>query len=480
MQTPIILAVVYILGMPIILRLLALAHKKLVTDKKIEKLSKNRASLKDAPSPIWPVWKERIGFTIKDKRAVSEKKPKEGEEPAGPGMTRQQLFFLLWGIGLVITVVAGFINKPIIIVAGVIMFFAAITFGIMSSKAILEAKKKVVRRMFDIARTKLGQSAEYESNPGAVVRVLEWADYIKPRKAEFDVPTAFNAEGGEESFMKQFNQIFGQDSAWVPSDDKETGEPGWNYEKGIVTIHAVPPLPTMAPWDEHYVLGEGIAWSFFPIALGVEGGVELPNPATGKIENVLGFDLSGLQPSEGKKFGIKTSPTITTSPMCLVGSEKILTVQGWMTIKGIAERKDPILVKTLNKEGDFVYNKMIGTYLTRKSANIVKVVFDDGSYVRCTSDHEWMISTGEYIVAEDLKSLYVKGYNQENLLVVSVESDGVSDVYDGEVEETHNFVVATNSDINKGIVSSNCFIGGGTGGGKSLSSDTLVEVIETA
>ena len=319
MNIVIILALVYLIGMPILFRLIAFLHKKLITDRKIEKLGKNKSALKKMPTPIWNTWKERLKLSFKDKRTVGKKQPKAGEEPNNGGLKHNQILFGIWALGLVITVIAGFTGKLILIPIGFTIFFISMGFGIFSSKSVLEARKNVLSRMFDIARTKLGQSAEYESNPSEVIRVVEWNDYIKPNKVEFDVPTAFNAEGGEEAFMKQFNQIFGQETAWVPSDNKETGEPGWNYEKGIVTVHAVPPLPQMAPWDEHYVLADGVAWSFFPIALGVENGIELPNPETGKIENVIGFDLSGEQSKVGKKAGIKVSPTITTSPMVFVG-----------------------------------------------------------------------------------------------------------------------------------------------------------------
>lgn len=311
-------ALAYIIVMPIVFRLIALLHKKLITDKKIEKLQKTRGtSTKAMPTPIWGVWKERLKFAFKDKRTASGKPPKEGAEP-GDGLKRNQALFLIWGIGLVLMVVAGLANQPILILFSVITFFFSMGYGIASAKSILEARKNVLIRMLDIARVKLGQDGSV--NPNEVVRVLDWVDYIKPNKVEFDVPTAFNAEGGEEGFLKQFNQIFGQETAWVPSDDPETHKPGWDYEKGIVTIHAVPPLPQMAKWDEHYVLSEEVAWSFFPIGLGVENGLELTNPETGLIENVLGFDVSGEQVKVAKKKGVKMSATIAPpAPMVFVG-----------------------------------------------------------------------------------------------------------------------------------------------------------------
>jgi hypothetical protein len=320
MEFPLILAGVYIVVMPIVFRLIALAHKKLVTDRKLEKLNK-KTPFEDLPQPIWPIWKERISYTIKDKRVLSLKKQKEtkpGEEPNG-GIQHRVVFLLIWLTGLLTTFVGTVVNMWQMIVAGFIIFFFAMGFGIAASKSIVEYRKNIVRRMYNLAKVKLGVSAKYENQPEAVVRILEWADPLKPNKVQFsNIPESFPAEG-EEGFLRQYNQLFGQETAWVPFVDPETGEGGWDYAKGVVTLRAVPPLPQYAEWNENYVLSDGVAWSFFPIALGVENGLQLPNPETGEIENVLGFDLSGKQEKAAKQHGLQLGEEVTTSPMVFVG-----------------------------------------------------------------------------------------------------------------------------------------------------------------
>lgn len=478
MELAIILAVVYAIGLPIILRLAAFAHKKLITDKKIEKMQRNKQSAKKQPTVLWHMWKERLKFAFKDKRMVSKKKPKDGEEPTNGGLKNNQMLFLIWGIGLILAAVAGITGKFILLGIAALTFFISVGFGITTAKSVLEARKNVLARMFEIATTKLGQSAEYKNNPSEVIRVTEWNDFIKPNKVEFDVPTAFNAEGGEEGFMKQFNQIFGQETAWIPSDDPETHEPGWNYEKGMVTIHAVPPLPQMAPWSDHYVNAEGVAWSFFPIGLSTSNGIELPNPETGLVENVIGFDLSGEQAGIGKKAGIKVSPTITTSPMCLVAETLIVMSDDTVkSIKEISEMKSDVFVKSIDENGDFVSRRMFGTQVTRYNAEVLKLTMDDESEVICTLDHKWLTDSG-YVPANEIHTgSKIVGYKKDFSTVSSVEKlDELFTVYDGEVEETHNFIVK--NDSSSGIVSHNCFVGGGTGGGKSLDSETLVRVVK--
>lgn len=311
MQLTLILAAIYIIVMPIIFRLVAFTHKKLVTQRAMQKAGNNRNQQAKVPKPIWGIWKERITFTMKDKRDAQIGKKQVN-------LQNRQMFFLIWGIGLATVVLGAFLGNWKIYVPSYFIFFFATGFGISASKDILEKREKMFRRMFEIAQSKMGLSSEFSENPQQAIRVLEWADPLKPNKVQFDVPTTFGQEG-EEGFLRQFNQVFGNETAWVPFDDAENGVPGWNYEEGTATFRAVPPLPTMAPWDEHYVIGEGVAWSFFPIALGVENGVALPNPQTGEVENVLGFDLSGEQTKIGKKAGLTVGPEITTSPMVFVG-----------------------------------------------------------------------------------------------------------------------------------------------------------------
>lgn len=323
MQLAIVLGLVYLIVMPIIFRLIAFAQKKLLIDRRAAKAKGNKNAVKNLPKPVWPKWRERIAFTMKDKRDVVLKKPKKGEEPKSSNIQNRKMFFGLWIAGLLVTALGSFIGMWQIILTGYAIFFITMIFGIKSADAVIVTRQNVYNRMFSIARLKLGQSAEYSESPQAVITVLEWNDYVKPQKVEFLVPDSFGA-AGEEGFLQQYNQIFGTETTWVPSNDPDPKDenrilPGWNYEEGKVTIYAVPPLPGRADWDEHYVLQDGVAWSFFPIGLGVENGIELPNPKTGSTENVLGFDLSGEQAKVGSKHGVKVSGTISTSPMVFIG-----------------------------------------------------------------------------------------------------------------------------------------------------------------
>lgn len=326
MNTLIIGLLIYLVVFPIIFRLIGFMDSSIKKRRLQKQLMTKGASkaniLKNAPEPSWPKWSGRLKFTRGDKRQFVLGKPKEGKQPKTLPLSRRQAYWGIRLLGLVFALLGGFLGLGkaffVLLVVAFIFYWISIFYGYFSANGLMTAREQLIKKMFSVARAKLNQSSEYEANPQQVVRVVEWRDMIKPEKIEFDIPDTFGEEG-IEGFMKLFNQNFGRETAFVAADNEETGDPGWDFDKGVATIKAVPPLPRLAKWDEHYVINEAVAWSFFPIALGVEHGVELPNPQTGEAENVLGFDLSGEQAKLGAKMGIKVAPTITTSPMVLVG-----------------------------------------------------------------------------------------------------------------------------------------------------------------
>jgi len=328
----ILAAAFYIILLPMLFWALGFGDKKLKNrrfQKKLMKPGANKNQLyRDQPTPVWPKWKERLKFTRADKRQFVLSGGKKKEPKVFP-VKRRTFYWGLRGAGLVVALIAGIAGSFALFLVAAGVYIASLVYGYKSADRLMVEREKLYKRMFSVARSKLQQSAEYESNPQAVIRVTEWRDYVKLQKVEFDIPDTFGEEA-TEAFMKQFNQLFGRETAWVPADNEETGDPGWDFEKGVVTISAVPPLPRKAPWLEHYVLAKEVAWSFFPIGLGVEHGLELPNPETGVVENVLGFDLSGEQGKVADKYGIKMAQAITTSPMALIaggtGGGKALSV----------------------------------------------------------------------------------------------------------------------------------------------------------
>lgn len=313
---PFILGMVYLIALPIVVYGIAFLHKKLLIDRKAEKI-KNRAELENLPKPLWGTWVQRIKITKSDKRSLAF-----GEKAVN--LERRILFWSLYLLGLIAAVLGGVQKDYRIVIVGVVLFFISIIFGVRSSKSLMEERERIMSRMLEVGQSKLNLPKDSIVNQD--VQVLEWQDFVSPQKVKYKVPTTF-PESGAEGFLQQFNQVFGRVQEWVASEE----DGGWDYEKGEVVLAAVPPLPTMAPWAEHYALAPGVADSFFPLAIGVTGGVEIPNPETGEVENVLGFDVGGKQMGEGKDAGLVVDGTLgSASPQTLMagstGSGKSLAL----------------------------------------------------------------------------------------------------------------------------------------------------------
>lgn len=331
-NTLIALAVGYVVGMPVLLSLFLAAHYQLVTVKKIEKAAapKKKNAKKESSSgddrifSLYSILQERLTFLLaEDKRLLKTSKEdddKDGDSNKVPesGLTNRQMFFIILVIGFLLFISPAYGTPWWMSLIGAFVFFNAIGFASNTAKPITEARKKAIVKMANIARDKLGNK---ETNPDAIVTVVEWDQLVKPLKVNFVIPHTFNEEYGEEPFLRMFNQWFGKIRTFVP-DDRDPKKPGWDYDNETLRLYAVPPLPRIAYFDERYVLGTNgeIAESFFPIGLGIRGGYEVPNPETGEIEHLIGFDLAGEQKAIADEHGYKIASNIaSTSPQILIG-----------------------------------------------------------------------------------------------------------------------------------------------------------------
>lgn len=302
------------------------------------KVARYNSMLKAKDTPMqtkWSKMKPKLDFALKDKRPILLKKNEKvdfDEEPKKTLANRSFLYVSLIFLSLVSSPALMFLGFyiPALIVPP-ILFYSGLLYGLNSPVKIMKQHDQMFEKMYKIVSSKIGVEDEYRNNPRAIISVTKWAvDFVTPIAIDIKVPANFSS-GSQQPFMEQFNQIFGTNNAWVARSMKKD-EPGWDYEKGVVHLYAVPPLPTIAPWHERYVLDESIAWSYFPVGLGAENGVPLVNPETGKKENVLGFDVAGNQPGFG------------ASPMALVGgttgSGKAIDLEEKITVLTKIEEND--------------------------------------------------------------------------------------------------------------------------------------------
>lgn len=312
-MTLVLFAAGYVVGFPLLLRLFAAVHKAVVTNRREEREANKPRSDREPVRVLWVGWREQFAFAVKDRRVMGKAKS-DGTPPSGPQY--RVASGLGWLAGFVMFMVGGATGVWQLLVSGFVVFMVTVGFALHSARQVTDARHKMLGTMAEISRAALGTKSG--SDPSQVVSVLEWADPLTPSVVRFTIPPTFNGEVGEGFFLRMFNQRFGQRTTWVPYPDPKTSRPGWDYEQECATFHSMPPLPTRAPWDAHYIEGPEVAWSFFPIALGVENGVEITNPETGEKEHVLGFDMAGAQGDMGKQ-GVRMGPEIVTAPHVLIG-----------------------------------------------------------------------------------------------------------------------------------------------------------------
>lgn len=297
----------YAILMPLSVYLVCRLQKKLVIERQLEQVREKKRDKTKVDTPMWDTMKERVRFSLKDTR------PSKIESMTNAGLTKT-LFFS----GMIAVAFAAKMATWWLIAVGVILFIICVTFAYKSPKDLIETRKRILVRMYNIGRSKLGLEGGFTTPPPSMLQVTEWVDLIRPNKVEYTLPDTFESYG-EESFLRLFNQAFGTETAWVADFNEETGAKGWDYENSKLYLRAVPPLPTMAKLSPHYFLADGVGWSFFPMAIGVENGLELPNPETGEIEHVLGLDLNGSQVKVAAEAGLKLSPKVTFTPQVLIG-----------------------------------------------------------------------------------------------------------------------------------------------------------------
>ena len=102
-------------------------------------------------------------------------------------------------------------------------------------------------------------------------------------------------------------------------------------------------------------------------------------------------------------FWVRNTPIKYDSIIPLLSGEEI-------TIKELSERlkknpKDEIWTYSIqDKTNKIVAGKIVWCDLTRKDSDILKITFDDGTYVETTPDHEYMLRNGSYLRADKLNA----------------------------------------------------------------------------
>jgi hypothetical protein len=150
--------------------------------------------------------------------------------------------------------------------------------------------------------------------------------------------------------------------------------------------------------------------------------------------------------------GLEEGPTKVdhSSNGCFVGETRIPLTDGTTPMISELSNKE-VFVYSKDKNGNLVKGKARGRQ-TKLATNLLDVVLDTGAVARCTPEHPWMLITGEYREAKDLRP-------NDRLMPIILNTDIAKDscrkvkqiipitlefpvpVYDLEVDEHHNFAL---------------------------------------
>jgi nitrogen fixation NifU-like protein len=163
------------------------------------------------------------------------------------------------------------------------------------------------------------------------------------------------------------------------------------------------------------------------------------------------------------------------APACLHGDTLVALADGrrCLSIRELAQIGDDVPVYTWGANGYQIENGY-KPRLTRKSAHCIKIIFDDGSFVVGTDDHELYRYTGNErkkhfavpfsaLKVGDSVRPFSRGLNKIAILtsnpkILSIEDYGYSDVYCLTTEYNGCFAVVTSpsDSLDSGVLVSNC------------------------
>ena len=125
---------------------------------------------------------------------------------------------------------------------------------------------------------------------------------------------------------------------------------------------------------------------------------------------------------------------ISATNPCVVGDTLIAVAdgRGEVSIKELAELGDDVPVYCLDENENLAISKMSHPRITGYKQPIFEITLDDGFKIKCTGNHKFKLSTGEYVEVKDMKG-------DESLFVMSKSDAAMVEVVDRVVRGKQNY-----------------------------------------
>lgn len=143
--------------------------------------------------------------------------------------------------------------------------------------------------------------------------------------------------------------------------------------------------------------------------------------------------------------GLKIDKAIAFNP-CLTSESKILTAdgRGYVAIGELATIGNDLDVFCVDEKDQLCIRRMRNPRKTGENRKILKIVFDDGSSLRCTENHRIMLKDRSFVEAKDLAGgmsvAIVNRYNSKEAATNSYWSDYIQYGYAGSTTFEHRMI----------------------------------------